>query len=67
MLIRLTDDDKKLFKSEIKNAGPIEVLEVSNFIENSQLFSKDKDFCFTFIGIRCEKLLKNVVNNNDWK
>lgn len=59
----LTDEDKKLFKSEIRKANPVEVLTVAKFIEESSLPPGDKSFCMSQIGMRCEKLLRNVAKN----
>lgn len=60
----LTAEDKKIFKAEVRKANPIEILTIAEFIKKSKLLSKeDKSFCFSCIGMRSEKLLRNVVNN----
>lgn len=62
-MVKLTPEDKRIFKAEIKKANPIEVLIVAEFIEAAPLSAKDKKFCISCIGKRCEKLLRNVVEN----
>ena len=62
-MVSLTAEDKQKFKTELKNLNPVEVLTVATFIEKSSLSTADKKFCNTHIGMRCEKLLRNVANN----
>ena len=66
-MVNLTDEDKKKFKSEIRNCNPVEVLAVSKFIESSPLQLSDKKFCFGHIGKRCERLLRNVAEYQSWE
>ncbi len=63
----LSDEDKKKFKSGIRNCNPVEILAVSKIIQNSSLSPNDKKFCFTHIGIRCERLLRNVAKYQSWE
>ena len=64
----ITNNDKIIFKLEIKKANPIKLLAITKFIENSSLLPPtDKFFYFTHIGMRCDKLLKNVVKNKSFE
>jgi hypothetical protein len=66
-VVKLTIEDKKKFKVEIKILNPAEVLEVARLINNSPSLSvADKQFCATHIGMRCERFLRNVVKNQSF-
>lgn len=66
-MVKLTSEDKKKFKEEIKNLNPDEVLEIARLINNSTSLSVvDKKFCDTHIGMRCERLLRNVVRSQSF-
>ena len=62
-MVKLNAKDKKIFKAVMLKANAVEVLAVSEFIEDSNLSKEDKRFCFSCIGMRCEKLIRNVVRN----
>jgi hypothetical protein len=64
--IKLTPEDRRLFKAETAKAEPAEVMAVHDFIKGSPLSAADKKFCYAHIGKRCEKLLKNVVKHIKW-
>lgn len=63
--VTLTADDKKRFKSVCKTLNPLELLTVSDFVEdNIESFSKsDLRFMRSHIGQRCERLMRNAVKN----
>lgn len=63
--IRLTPEDKKKFQEACKTMNPVETLELSNFIErrNGMFTEKDLRFMRSCIGRRCERLLRNAVQN----
>jgi hypothetical protein len=63
--VNLTAEDKKLFKDNIRTANPIELLTVADFVEavKEDFTAADLKFLHTHIGMRCERLLKNVVQN----
>lgn len=63
--IKLTPEDKKKFQEGCKTMNPAEILELSNFMERrSGMFTeKDLRFMRSCIGRRCERLLRNVVQN----
>lgn len=66
-MVKLTAEDKKKFKVEIKKLNPAEVLEVARLINNSTSLSvADKKFCTAHIGMRCERFLRNVVKNQSF-
>lgn len=64
-MIKLSAEDKSKFREEIKKANPIEILKVKAFIDTykTKFDKEDIKFMISCIGKRCDKLLKNVVNN----
>ncbi len=67
--IKLTPEDRKKFQEGCKTMNPVEILELSNFIESrSGMFTeKDLRFMWSCIGRRCERLLRNAVQNFSFK
>ncbi len=67
--ITLTSEEKKRFKDVCKTLNPLDLLTVSDFVEdNAESFTKsDLRFMRSHIGRRIEQLMKNVVKNFSWE
>ena len=65
--VKLTPEDRAQFKEAIRSATPVEVLAVAEFIEGCGCFSEaDMKFMRSCLGKRCERLLRNVVENHSF-
>lgn len=67
-VVHLSREDKARFSAEIKAATPEELLMVISFLEDfKKMFSpEDLRFMNSHIGRRAERLLRNVVEYQDW-
>lgn len=67
-VVRLSPEDRIRFSTEIKTASPVELLTVVSFLEEfKQKFSpEDLRFMYSHMGRRAERLLRNVVQYQDW-
>ena len=65
MHVKLSQEDKSRFASEILTAKPHELLQVIAFIEDykNKFTDKDLKFMHSHIGRRAERLLRNVTKN----
>lgn len=63
--IKMTKEDREYFAKGMKTANPIELLIVTDFIQEAEdAFSKtDIKFMRSCAGRRAERILKNAVKN----
>lgn len=68
-VVKLTPEDKRLFREAAAAAGPAETLAVYRFIsDRKDKFAKaDWKYMCSCLGRRSEHLLRNVVNNLSWE
>lgn len=66
--VTLTAEDRRMFGTACRTAGPRELLTVDAFVnDHADRFSRaDLRFMRSNIGRRCERLLRNVAANGSW-
>jgi hypothetical protein len=60
-MVKLTLEDKEKYKTEIKTASLKELWVLAMFIKEAPLTKADKKFCFTHLGIRFERVLRDII------
>lgn len=68
-VVRMTPEDKRLFREAAAAAGPLEILAVWGFLTDhkEKITKADWKYMCSCLGRRSERLLRNVVNNLSWE